>query len=136
MIAAPDDLVALYRVENDGQAYTDQRDIVAIDDDGMPWIVPDKSPNRGLVPADHYRNYVGLGRSSVSRVVSLLPAGGWRVEWTGDDGTTWSQPLVGWGLKANGDVVLLDADAEGLVEELDYRVKGWRIYHPDAAGTS
>lgn len=131
MIAAPDDLVALYRVQGDGQEYTDQRDVVALDDDGMPWIIPDKRPNRGLIRADEYRNYVGLGHSSTSRIVSLLPAGGWRVEWTGDDGSTWSQPLVGWGVKANGDVVPLDTDPDGLVEEIGSPGQSYRIYHPD-----
>ncbi len=60
---------------------------------------------------------------------ALMPAGGWRVEFTKKDGSGFDEPLVGWALK-NGLVVPLVTDCDGLVEDGDAWSGGHRVYHP------
>jgi hypothetical protein len=115
--------------------YFTHKPVVAWDDDGAPLIVAedDRFGHRGtLVPAMVYNNFhaVGEGPGDPS-VFALIPPAGWRVAWRGDDGTEWTQPLVGWGLRDDGSVVPLDTDCDGLVQELIDTGGSWRVYHPD-----
>ena len=66
------------------------------------------------------------------KIVSIIPGDGWRVEWSPDNAPKWSQPLVGWGLTADGDVVPLDVDSTGMVEPVGSVATPARIYHPQA----
>jgi hypothetical protein len=50
--------------------------------------------------------------------VSLIPGGGWRATWKLDDGTTESEPLIGWGVTAEGSVIPLTVDlSSGFVDD-------------------
>lgn len=113
------------------------RPVIAFTDDGVPLIVsPTKHHNQTLVPANRYTNYEGVGTDPCPDIVQIMTAGGWRVETTLDDGTTRDEPLVGWGLKANGQVVPLDVDETGHVDDFDLRGDTYRIYHPSTSETN
>jgi hypothetical protein len=132
MIPAPRGLTARYKQDESPLAW-DYKPVIAFGDDGHPLIVGEGKRDRNLVRADTYANYDGLGDDLYPAIVALLPAGGWRVAWSRDDGQgEWSQPLVGWGLKADGSVVPLDTDGTGCVEELDSPRGKYRVYHPGA----
>lgn len=63
--------------------------------------------------------------------VTLIPAGGWRVEWTNpDDGSRWDEPLIGWALTSDGEVYPLSVDSTGLVDTVD-GAGNHRVFHPD-----
>jgi hypothetical protein len=127
MIPAPPGLVARFRHvrSEDGSEYDYPRAIVAFDDEGSPYVIPDDGER--LVPAQSYSNYVGFGKAPESPIVSLIPAGGWRMERAdAEDDEPYSAPLVGWALLADGRVVPLDTDRIGEVGEAS-----GRIYHPD-----
>ncbi len=134
LIPAPSGIVARYKLEGDGRVHFTEKAVIDFDDDGHPLVVGDGKRDRSLARADVYANYDGLGDDPYPSVVTLLPAGGWRVAWPQKDGTEWSQPLVGWGLHADGSIVPLDTDATGSVEELDSLHGDYRIYHPDQQG--
>lgn len=68
-------------------------------------------------------------------LVSIIPSGGWRVEFASDNGR-WirSFPLVGWGLRADGSVVALQLGDNDEVVEVVPEHNWCRIYHPDPDG--
>lgn len=128
MIPAPRGYVAQYRHKIGDKVHYIHQPIVAFDEDGDPYVAPNGMGKR-FVPAYSIDNYVGVDEDPEPPIVALLPAGGWRIERTDEeDGTTWSGPLVGWGLKADGATVPLASDGEGFVEEPS---GDFRVYHPD-----
>ena len=134
MIAAPVGLTARYK-HDEPPGHWSHKPVIAFDDDGHPLVVGDGERDRSLVRADVYANCDGVGDDPYPSVIALLPAGGWRVVWSQEGGTEWSQPLVGWALRADGSVVPLDTDATGSVEELGSLHGKYRIYHPEQRET-
>jgi hypothetical protein len=130
MIPAPPGVAALYKHDN---APDTDKTIIAFDDDGHPLVIDDsgKRDKTRLVRADSWTNYDGMTETA-GPITALLPAGGWRVEYTEGDGTTWSEPLVGWGLKGDSIIVPLATDCDGYVDDFDHHRGTYRIYHPDA----
>jgi hypothetical protein len=121
MIPAPPGLVAQYK-HSEPEHWTNLP-IVAFDEDGRPLVVDAEGRHKTrLVHAEAYANYHGMAEDPYSALTALLPAGGWRVEHIQDDGSKWSEPLVGWGLKLNGDVVPLATAAERVMGPLDVTV--------------
>jgi hypothetical protein len=131
MILAPPGLSARYK--HDNPKHHSSIAIVAFDDDGHPLVIDEdgRRDKTRLIRADAYGNYDGMAEDPHPPITALLPAGGWRAEFTDDDGVTWSMPLVGWGLKG-GAVVPLTTDTDGMVEDFDHYGGKYRIYHPDA----
>jgi hypothetical protein len=130
MHMAPPGIIARYK--HDTRPRWTHRRVVAFDDDWQPLIISD---DHLLEPASRYGNYDGITDQhdpDGDPLTALLPAGGWRLEYTDDDGTKWSEPLVGWGLKQTGEVVALVTDDEGQVDHLDYLGGKRRVIHPDA----
>jgi hypothetical protein len=130
MIPAPPGLVALYK-HNDPPHHTDIP-VIAFDE-GRPLVIDrdGKHDKTRLIRADSYSNYDGMAQNPYPGITALLPAGGWRVEFTDPDGSKWSEPLVGWGLR-DGSVVPLTTDSTGYVNDFDPLSQEYRIYHPDA----
>jgi hypothetical protein len=135
LIPAPAGIVARYRHEDDGRVHFTEKAVIAFDDDGYALVISDKTGQSAgrLVRADTYRNFSSLSDNpEYADYMTLIPAGGWRVELTGKDGSRWSEPLVGWALNTDGTVVSLSTDSTGSVDDFDLYVKdGYRIYHPD-----
>ncbi|MER7048341.1 hypothetical protein [Streptomyces jumonjinensis] len=102
--------------------------VVAWDDEGYPLVVS----QQGLCRASDLPHFSML--SKVSRPIGALPADGWRVEHTNEDGTIWSEPLVGWLINADGTLSPLESDDQGRVHDvyLEYDRGAYRIYHPDS----
>lgn len=131
MIPAPDGFAArIKRTFTDNQGkhahYYDQLPIVAFDGDEP--LVAD--PERKALLNLSRHGLVGIERDE--RIIAIMPAGGWRIEWTNKDGSSWSEPLVGWGLRADGTVAALETDADGVVIPISEISGDNRIYHPDA----
>lgn len=125
MIPAPPGLVANYK------GLVTPKPVIAFDEDGRAMVIG----NGGLVHADDYNNFDGISDEDPAPVTALIPSGGWRVEFTSADGTKWSQPLVGWAVRAGGLVSPLSTDRDGYVEPLMDISGTWRVYHPDATPT-
>lgn len=67
-------------------------------------------------------------------MMAVLPGGGWHVQTTDSDGTRWSEPLIGWGLLADGHTIVpLATDCDGFVLRMGREwIKGdWRLVHPE-----
>ncbi len=128
MIPAPPGLAARYKHAQPKTHWTHRR-VVAFDDDWKPLVITD---DHRLEYASRYSNFDGITdcHDDDGPYTAIMPAGGWRIEYTGSDGT-WSEPLVGWALK-DGGVVPLSADCTGIVDDLDHFGGDYRIYHPDA----
>lgn len=62
------------------------------------------------------------------RIVQIMPADGWLEEYEEPDGSITVEPLVGWGLKADGSVVPLNfIDHQSGAVEVEDHV---RVFHP------
>lgn len=85
-----------------------------------------------LVPASALPDFERLTDAGDGpEFTALIPAGGWRIEYTWDDGTTRSEPIVAWALTQAGRVTPLYIDGDNLVmDTIDYGA-GFRVYHPD-----
>ncbi|GAA4525602.1 hypothetical protein GCM10023160_18760 [Brachybacterium paraconglomeratum] len=59
-----------------------------------------------------------MTQSGCTGIVSVTPSTGWFAEWDTDEGEECSEPLVGWGVQCNGEVVPLEVDVDGMVTEL------------------
>jgi hypothetical protein len=129
LIPAPPGIVARYKHEEDGRTHHNELAVIAFDEDGGALVLGKDS----LVPATSYRNFDGLSDGSEHAGYSMLiPAGGWRVEFTNRDGSRWSEPLVGWALKPSSYVTPLTADDTGYVSDFEHYRGAYRIYHPDS----
>jgi hypothetical protein len=66
-------------------------------------------------------------------LVQIMPAGGWRVEYRvlADSNRFYSEPLVGWGLTRDGDVVALVTDDRGSVLPIALCGDVNRVFHPE-----
>ena len=106
--------------------------VLGFDEDGTALVVA--SNERRLVPADILDNFEGLVDFGphYNDLTTIIPADGWRVEFTHGDGGTEDMPLAGWGMTGAGTVVPLAATAGGEVNNLMTVVGKWRVYHPDA----
>jgi hypothetical protein len=129
MIVAPPGLAARYKHEG-SKTYWTRRHVVAFDDDWQPLAISD---DHRLEYASRYANFDGITDHvdpDCSDYTTIMPAGGWRIEFTNSDGSKFDEPLAGWALK-NGSVTRLTVDADGLVDDLDSYHGDYRIYHPE-----
>jgi hypothetical protein len=128
MIPAPKGFQAHYnRKDSGGTARFTTRDVLAFDEDGTPLVLGDENHGWRLVPASTYRGFTGIYPGDMPLVLTL-PAGGWRVEYAGDDGKNWSEPVVGWGVTADGYAIALTHAGEGIGERVNGEV---RVYHEE-----
>lgn len=136
MFAVPPGLSARYmHDEGTPSEHFTFKKIVAFDDDAYPYVISENTERR-LVRAAQYANFDGIVDDPYPPIVAIAPANGYRVEFTDpSNGAKYSSPLVGWALKADGDVIALDVDSDGAINELEYSRTSrqeFRIYHPDA----
>lgn len=66
-------------------------------------------------------------------IVHVIPANGWRISYPQPDGTTWSEPVLGFAVYADGAVKALTVDRGGYVEPAECE-SSCSIYHPDTEG--
>lgn len=126
---------ARYKHKGPKGDYWGHRRVVGFDDDWHPLVVTD---DHRLDRADRYANFDGLDETvdpDGASYSAIMPAGGWRAEFTNKDGSVFDDPLVGWALKNDGAVVALTTDPEGLVDDLDGYAGKYRIYHPSQKET-
>jgi hypothetical protein len=130
LIPAPPGIVARFKIQDGDRTDHDEKPVIAFDNDGMALVLDERQGF--LTRAKSFQNFAGLSHAGHSDYTTLIPAGGWRVEYTDTDGSKSSEPLTGWALKSNGDVVALTTDATGYVDDLQQYGGEFRIYHPDA----
>jgi hypothetical protein len=131
VIPAPPGLFAHYQIERDGKVYRTRAEevVVAFDDEGAALVLDEDDGD--LKRADRCVDFRSVSQYPSrwnTRIVALIPAGGWRVEYTNPDGSESVLPLVGWGATTSGQVVPL-AYINEEVEPVDLH-KG-RVFHPD-----
>ena len=66
-----------------------------------------------------------------STIVQIIPGTGWVLEYLNEDGQLDVSPLLAWGLQGGGNVVPLDVDECGFVDEPDLKINRLR---PQIAG--
>jgi hypothetical protein len=63
----------------------------------------------------------------------LIPAGGWRIEYTWDDGGTDSEPIVAWAITRAGRVTPLYIDGDNhVMDTIDFSAT-WATSEPGVA---
>ncbi len=131
MIPAPPWLAARF-TSSDPPTLLHRRVVGFDDEDGAALIV---GFDHRLVPVTAIGNFDGFDdlAPDPEDYAVMMPPGGWRVEYTDDDGSKQDMPLVGWALRRNGGVAALVTDGDqGSVDDLDLLGGKWRVYHPDA----
>ncbi|MEU6344458.1 hypothetical protein ABZ883_26320 [Streptomyces sp. NPDC046977] len=104
---------ARYSQENNGRKHFTTKPVVAWDDNGTAQVVDEKTGH--LRDANSYTNFADLVPVALAPVVAAIPGGGWRVEYRDDEdeGRTFSEPVLAWQIRADGDCVPLTVDATG-----------------------
>jgi hypothetical protein len=131
---APSWLYASYKDDSDGSTRHHRQRVIGFDEDGTALVITGNE--RRLVPADSYDNFAGIEDFGphYNDLTTIIPPGGWRVEFTHEDGGTEDMPLAEWGVTGTGTVVPLAA-ADGEVNNLTTVAGKWRVYHPDTKAT-
>ena len=129
--SAPSWLYASYKDESGGSTGHHHQRVIGFDEDGAALVIAGNE--RRLVPADSIDNFDGIVDFGphYHDLTTIIPPGGWRVEFTRADGGTEDMPLAGWGMTGTGTVVPLTAAADGEVNNLTTVAAKWRVYHPD-----
>ncbi|MFF3346101.1 hypothetical protein [Streptomyces sp. NPDC002779] len=103
--------------------------VVAWDDMGAAMVLDGR---RGcLVRADSYSNFDCVLSATSAPIVGAVAGGGWRAEYSSDDGSTSSTPIVAWNVRADGGLDPIYVDADGLTGDPTDDVNFMRIYLPD-----
>ncbi|HEY0935651.1 MAG TPA: hypothetical protein VGD91_18125 [Trebonia sp.] len=128
MMQAPPGIFALYTHEGPPRRVS-RKSVIAFSDDGAALVAGQYG---SLVQAGQLAAFDRLtDGGDGSEFTALIPAGGWRIEHTRDDGTTQSEPLVAWAITGAGRVTPLCIDGDNLVmDTIDYSGR-FRVYHPD-----
>ena len=128
MIPAPPGLVASYRTAGSPRS---DLDVVAFDDVGFAMVSGEKGQLVRATSLEGFLSVVDVGAEQ--RITAIAPGGGWRVEYAATNaGGVRSAPLIGWGVRGDGQVVPLDLDESGEVVETELSSDlVARIYHPD-----
>lgn len=127
MIPAPPGITAQYKIDRDGNVDYDTLPVLAFTDEGQALVLGGNS----LVLATNYRNFDGLSGGG-GEYTALIPSGGWRIEYTDDDGSKSTDPLVGWALTVGGCIEPIITDSDGYAREID--AGAYRICHPSSTG--
>ncbi|MGW5366551.1 hypothetical protein [Actinopolymorpha pittospori] len=110
--------------------------MLAFNDEGFALVLAEQGQLVRATSLDSFLGVLQLGADQ--RIVAIAPGGGWRVEYAPSaEGAVRSAPLVGWGVRGDGQVVPLDVENTGevLVTELSSDAVA-RIYHPDEQTTA
>lgn len=125
---------AVIETQTEGKADVQTRPVVAWATDGVA-LVPD---GQGLlVRAPGLPGFMHLGNTNSTsqhgpRIIQIMPADGWRVRYLSENDADSEEPLMGWGLQTDGEVIPLSADAYGYVKPLhDVTAVQWELRTPE-----
>ncbi|MFG1839109.1 hypothetical protein ACGFH8_11820 [Micromonospora sp. NPDC049175] len=133
MIRTKGNYRAAYKDTSGPRPFWTHRKVEAWDDSGMALVVNEKQGR--LARADEWTNFAGVTVDDDS-VVAAVPGGGWLVEWTADDGTTHTEPLLAWAVNSSGWATPIDGSTDGLAMPLEDDTRGWRLIPPTAPGVA
>ena len=132
LIPCPPGWVAVFYVREDDRYF--DMPILAWDDEGNPMVAADLALEPAKVAASaRGAKFVSINQDPISNIVAVAPSEGWRIRYALDDGRTWTEPIIGWGVLADGDVRPLTTDRSGMVQETSCTDK-CAVYHPDQDG--
>ncbi len=129
MMQAPPGIFALFTQEGPPRRVS-RKSVIAFSDDGAALVAGEWG---SLVQAGQLADFDRLTDGGEGpEFTALIPAGGWRIEYTWDDGTTHSEPIVAWAITRAGRVTPLYIDGDNLVmDTIDYSGR-FRVYHHDS----
>lgn len=110
-----------------GRTTYSYKPVIAWNDDGQPLV----AGKRSLVPAHSLTNFDGIVSPDVSPTVGTIPGNGWRAEFTASDGSTFSDPIIAFAVRADGTGVPLQVGADGDVDASTSASNFSRLYHPE-----
>lgn len=85
--------------------------VVAWDDEGRPLVYGGKKFRR-LVPADTFTDFHNVAENPTNNLVGVIPVTGWQLAYdTGEEQFT--EPVVGFGIDADGDASPISINAGG-----------------------
>ncbi|MER7176799.1 hypothetical protein [Streptomyces mesophilus] len=115
MIPATEAYIARYKVETEQRTHYETRPVVAWDDAGFA-LVADTTKGR-LVRANKYSNFAGLQLEEEAPVIAALPGGGWTAVFTGDEGSSNTEPVLAWHVFAGGFMKPVVMERGGVPED-------------------
>ncbi|MFD3424095.1 hypothetical protein [Streptomyces decoyicus] len=127
MIPSKDGYFALY-TNSDGRSVR-SRPVIAWDDAGDALVVG----SHGLKTAGSIAGFSGVTRHAVP-LVAAVPGGGWFVDCTDEDGNSWTDRVVAWGIQADGTARPITTDPDGNTGDPTESVAKYRIYHSGDSG--
>ena len=132
MMQAPPGIYALFTQAGPPRRVS-RKSVIAFSNDGAALVAGEWG---SLVQAGQLAGFDRLTDSGDGpEMTALIPAGGWRIEYARDDGTTHSEPIVAWAITRAGRVTPLSIDGDNLVmDTIDYSGR-FRVYHPDSAAS-
>lgn len=121
---------AFYSTDNTGKRYNDHYlPVEAWSDEGEPLVLDEKTGR--LRRADSYGNFASVGECQRPRRISAIPGGGWLMRHTEPDGSTWTEPVVGWVIDEYGTAEAIVTDGAGLTELITNVADTPAFIHPD-----
>lgn len=127
MIPSKDGYFALY---NDNGRAVRSRPIIAWDDEGEALV----AGSHGMKTAGSIEGFSGITRHGVP-IVAAVSGGGWLVDCTDEDGNSWTDKVVAWGIQADGTARPITTDPDGVTGDPTESVAKYRIYHPETSST-
>lgn len=117
MIPATVPYTAVYKrqIQKGAPYYYDRQPVIAWSDDGEALVA---SADGDLVPASRSAAFVHVDKVDTA-FIAVIPGGGWRIEWPQEDGTTLTEPVLAWGIDADGWGKPLMTDVDGSVEPVE-----------------
>jgi hypothetical protein len=133
MMQAPPGIFALYTREGPPRRVS-RKPVIAFSDDGAALVAGKRG---SLVPAAGLAAFDRLTDGGDGpEFTALIPADGWRIEYSWDDGTTHSEPIVAWAITRAGRVTPLYTplyiDGDNVVMDTIGYSGRFRVYHPDS----
>ena len=76
-----------------------------------------------------------MSNNDSDRIVQIMPATrGETVVFFNDDGSSWTEPVIGWGLYESGDTYALTAGTDGSADPVGEGREEYYLHQPEAEG--
>lgn len=112
---------------DDGRTTFSFKPVIAWDDDGQPLV----AGKRKLMVASSFTNFDRIMAADDSPVVATVPGDGWRAEFKDEDGSTISDPVIAFAVRADGTGLPIQVGSDGEVDTSTSASNFSRLYHAE-----